>query len=178
MVVVLIATESATVVGRLQTCVVGDDQVHRDVVGFRWDLVNEAFTETHADALHTGAQPGQEPVIPAAALAEPMTGRGERDAGDDDQVDSSRVRFVFGHDDGEAEVSAVFSEAVEVDFTVDGVVDHDGAGIGRVRFKESTNGVRPVALVVDLASESPIVGAQFGLRAGHRANPTAARVCA
>ena len=72
----------------------------------------------------------------------------------------------------------MFSEAVEVDFTVDGVVDHDGAGIGHVGFEETTDGVRSVALVVDLASESPVVGAQFGLRAGHRANPTAARVCA
>ena len=103
---------------------------------------------------------------------------GERHPGYNDQVDSSRVRLLFGNNDGEAEASAVFSEAVEVDFTVDGVVDHDGAGIGHVGFEESTDGVRPVALVVDLASESPVVGAQFGLRAGHRANPTAARVCA
>ena len=157
---------------------VGDDQVHGDVVGFRWDLVNEAFTETHTDALHSGAQPGQEPVIPAASLAEAMTERGERHPGNDDEVDSSRVWFLLGNDDSEAEASAVFSEAVEVDFTVHGVVDHDGAGIGRVGFKESTDGVRPVPLVVDLASESPVVGAQFGLRAGHRANPTAAYVCA
>ena len=157
---------------------VGDDQVHGDVVGFRWDLVNEAFTETHPDALHTGAKPKQEPVIPAASLAESMTGCGEGDARHDDQVDRYRVRFVFGHDDGEAEASAVFSEAVEVDLTVDSVVDHDGAGGWRVWLEESTDGVRPVALVVDLASESPVVGAQFGLRAGHRANPTAAYVCA
>ena len=147
-------------------------------MGFRWNLVNEAFTETHPDALHTGSKPGQEPVIPAAALAEPITGCGERHAGHHDQVDSSRVRFLLGNDDGEAEASAMFGEAVEVDFTVDGVVDHDGAGGWRVRFEESADGVRPVALVVDLASESPVVGAQFGLRAGHRANPTAARVCA
>ena len=72
----------------------------------------------------------------------------------------------------------MLGKAVEVDFTVDSVVDHDGAGIGRVSLEETTDGVRPVALVVDLASESPVVGAQFGLRAGHRANPTAARVCA
>ena len=174
MVVVLIAGESATVVGRLQTCVVGDDQVHGDVVGFGRDLVNEAFTETHPDALHTGPETSQEPVIPPASLAKTVTGCGERDPGNDDEVDSSRVRFLLGHDDGEAEVSAVLGEAVEVDFTVDGVVDHDGAGIGRVRLEETTDGVRPVALVVDLASESPVVGAQFGLRAGHRANPTAA----
>ena len=147
-------------------------------MGFGRQFVNEAFTETHADALHTGAQTGQEPVIPAAALAKTMTGCGERDPGHDDQVDRRRIGFVFGHDDGEAEASAVFGEAVEVDFTVDGVVHHDGAGIGRVRLEESTDGVRPVALVVDLTSESPVVGAQFGLRAGHRANPTAARVCA
>lgn len=147
-------------------------------MGFGRDLINEAFTETHADALNAGAHTGQEPVIPAAALAEPITGCGERHAGHHDQVDSSRVRFVFGHDDGEAEASAVFSEAVEVDFTVDGVVDHDGAGIGRVDFEETTNRIRPVALILDLTSESPVVGAQFGLRAGHRANPTAARVCA
>jgi len=153
---------------------VGDDQVHGDVVGFRWDLVNEAFTETHADALHARAQTGQEPVIPPASLAKTVTGRGERDPWHHDQVDRSRVRFVFGHDDGEAEVSAVFGEAVEVDFAVDGVVDHDGAGGWHVRFEETTDGTRPVALVVDLASESPVVGAQFGLRAGHRANPTAA----
>ena len=147
-------------------------------MGFRWNLVNEALTETHSDALHTGAQPSQEPVIPAASLAEPMTGCGERDPGDDDEVDRSSVRFVFGNDDGEAEASAVFGKAVEVDFAVDGVIDHHGAGIGRVGFKETTDGVRPIALVVDLASESPVVGAQFGLRAGHTANPTAARVCA
>ena len=143
-------------------------------MGFRWDLVNEAFTETHTDTLHTGPETSQEPVIPATALAESMTGGGERDPGHHDQIDHRRIRFVFGHDDGEAEASAVFGEAVEVDFTVDGVVDHDGAGIGRVGFKESTDGVRPVALVADLASESPVVGAQFGLRAGHKANPTAA----
>ena len=147
-------------------------------MGFGRDLVNEAFTETHPDALHTGAKPKQKPVIPAASLAESLTGCGERDPGDDDQVDSSSVRFVFGHDDVEAEASAVFSEAVEVNFTVDGVVDHDGAGGWRVRLEETTDGVRPVALVVDLTSESPVVGAQFGLRAGHRANPTAAQVCA
>jgi len=103
-----------------------------------------------------------------------MAGCGEGDAGDDHEVDSSRVRFVFGNDDGEAEASAVFGKAVEVDFAVDGVIDHHGAGIGRVGFKETTDGVRPIALVVDLASESPVVGAQFGLRAGHKANPTAA----
>ena len=147
-------------------------------MGFGWDLVNEAFTETHPDPLHPGAQPGQEPVIPAAALAESMTGCGERDPGNDDEVDNSRVRLLLGNDDGEAEASAVFGEAVEVDFAVDSVVDHDGAGGWRVWLEESTDGVRPVALVVDLASESPIVGAQFGLRAGHSANPTAARVCA
>ena len=147
-------------------------------MGFRWNLVNEALTEAHSDALHTGAQPGQEPVIPATALAESMTGCGERDSGHHDQIDRRRVRFLFGHDDGEAEVSAVFGEAVEVDLAVDGVVNHHGAGIGHVGFKESTDDVRPVALVVDLAPESPVVGAQFGLRAGHRANPTAAWVCA
>ncbi len=174
MVVVLIAGESATVAGRLQTCVVGDDQVHGDVVGFGRDLVNEAFAETHPDALHTGAKAGQEPVIPAASLAESMAGGGERDPGNDDEVDSSRVRFLLGHDDGEAEASAMFGEAVEVDFSIDGVVDHDGAGGWHVGFEEATDGVRPVALVVDLAPESPVVGAQFGLRAGHRANPTAA----
>ena len=174
MVVVLIAGESATVAGRLQTRVVGDDQVHGDVVGFRRQFVNEAFTETHPDALHTGPETSQEPVIPPASLAKTVTGRGERDPWHHDQVDRSRVRFVFGHDDGEAEASAVLGEAVQVDFTVDSVVDHDGAGFGHVRFKESTDGVRPVALVVDLASESPVVGAQFGLRAGHKANPTAA----
>jgi len=173
-VVVLIAGESATVTGRLQTCVVGDDQVHGDVVGFGRDLVNEAFTETHPDALHARAQTEQEPVIPAATLAESMTGCGERDPGNDDEVDSSRVRFLLGHDDGEAEASAMFGEAVEVDFTVDSVVHHHGAGIGHMGFEETTDGVRPVALVVDLASESPVVGAQFGLRAGHKANPTAA----
>jgi len=143
-------------------------------VGFGRDLVNEAFTETHPDALHTGSKPGQEPVIPAAALAEPMTGGGERHTGNDDEVDISRVRLLFGHDDGEAEASAVLGKAVEVDFTVDGVVNHHGAGIGHVRFEEVTDGVRPVALVVDLTSESPVLGAQFGLRAGHKANPTAA----
>ncbi len=147
-------------------------------MGFGRDLVNEAFTETHPDALHTGSKPGQEPVIPAAALAEPMTGVGERHTGNDDEVDISRVRLLFGHDDGEAEASAVLGKAVEVDFTVDGVVNHHGAGIGHVRFEEVTDGVRPVALVVDLTSESPVLGAQFGLRAGHKANPTAARVCA
>jgi len=147
-------------------------------VGFRWDLINEAFTETHPDALHTGAEPSQEPVIPAAALAEPITGCGERHAGHHDQVDRYGVRFLFGNDDSEAEASAVFSEAVEVDFTVDSVVDHDGAGGWHVGFEETTDGVRPVALVVDLTSELPVVGAQFGLRAGHRANPTAAYVCA
>jgi len=140
-VVELIAGESATVAGRLQTCVVGDDQVHGDVVGFRWDLVNEAFTETHADALHARAQTGQEPVVPAASLAESMPGCGERHPGNDDEVDSSRVRLLLGNDDGEAEASAVLGEAVEVDFTVDGVVDHDGAGIGRVRLEETTDGV-------------------------------------
>jgi len=103
-----------------------------------------------------------------------MPGCGERDPWHHDQVDRSRVRFVFGRDDGEAEASAVFGEAVEVDFTVDGVVDHDGAGRWHVGFEETTDGVRSVALVVDLASESPVVGAQFGLRAGHKANPTAA----
>jgi len=147
-------------------------------MGFRWNLVNEAPTETHSDALHTGAQPGQEPVIPATALAESMTGCGERDSGHHDQIDRRRVRFLFGHDDREAEASAVFDKAVEVDFTVDGVIDHDGAGRWHVGFEETTDGVRSIALVVDLASESPVVGAQFGLRAGHRANPTAARVCA
>ena len=143
-------------------------------MGFRWNLVNKALTEAHSNALHTGAQPGQEPVIPAAALAKTVTGRGERDPGHDDQVDRRRVRFLFGHHDGEAEASAVFSEAVEVDFAVDGVVNHDGAGGWHVLFEETTDGVRPVALVVDLASELPVVGAQFGLRAGHKANPTAA----
>ena len=157
---------------------VGDDQVHGDVVGFGRDLVNEAFTETHPDPLHARAQTEQEPVIPPATLAEPITGHGERHAGHDDQVDSSRVRFVFGHHDGEAEASAVLGEAVEVDFAVDGVVDHDGAGGWHVGFEETTDGVRSVALVVDLASELPVVGAQFGLRSGHRANPTAAWVCA
>ena len=147
-------------------------------MGFGRNLVNETFAETHPDALHTGAQPGQEPVIPATALAKTVTGGGERDPGYNDQIDNSRVWFLLGNDDGEAEVSAVFSEAVEVDFTVDGVVHHHGAGIGHVGFEETTNRIRPVALVVDLASESPVVGAQFGLRAGHRANPTAARVCA
>ena len=107
-----------------------------------------------------------------------MTRCGERDPRHHDEVDSFRVRFLFGNDDGETEASAVFGEAVEVDFAVYGVVDHDGAGGWHVGFEETTDGVRPVALVVDLASESPVVGAQFGLRAGHRANPTAARVCA
>ena len=147
-------------------------------MGFGRDLVNEAFTETHPDALHARAQTEQESVIPAATLAESMTGCGERDPGNDDEVDSSRVRFLLGNDDGEAEVSAVFGEAVEVDFAVDGVVNHDGAGGWHVGFEETTDGVRPVALVVDLASESPVVGAQFGLRAGHKANPTGAWVCA
>ena len=107
-----------------------------------------------------------------------MTGCGERHPGNDDEVDSSRVRLLLGNNDGESEASAVFSEAVEVDFTVDGVIHHDGAGIGRVRFEETTDAIRPVALVVDCASESPVVGAQFGLRAGHTANPTATQVCA
>ncbi len=147
-------------------------------MGFSWDLINEALTEAHADALHAGSETGQEPVIPAASLAESMTGCGERDPGDDDQVDRYRVWFLLGHDDVEAEASAVFGEAVEVDFAVDSVVDHDGASIGHVGFEEAADGVRPIALVVDLASESPVVGAQFGLRASHGANPTAARVCA
>ena len=143
-------------------------------MGFGWYLVNEAFTETHSDPSHTGPETSQEPVIPPASLAKTVTGRGERDPGHHDQIDRRRVRFVFGHDDRETEASAMFGETVEVDFTVDGVVDHDRAGGWRVRFEETTDGVRPVALVVDLASESPVVGAQFGLRAGHRANPTAA----
>jgi len=96
-----------------------------------------------------------------------MTGRGEGDPGHDHEVDRSRVGFLFRHDDGEAEASAVLGEAVEVNLTVDGVVDHDRAGIGHVRFEETTDGTRPVALVVDLASESPVVGAQFRLGAGH-----------
>jgi hypothetical protein len=157
---------------------VGDDQVHGDVVGFGRQFVNEAFTETHTDALHTGSQAGQEPVIPAAALAESMAGCCERDPGHDDQVDRYGVRFIFGHDDREAEASAVIDKAVEVDFTVDGVIDHDGAGRWHVGFEETTDGVRPVGLVVDLTSESPVVGAHSGLRASHGANPTAARVCA
>jgi len=157
---------------------VGDDQVHGDVVGFGRQFVNEAFTETHTDALHTGSQAGQEPVIPATSLAESMAGCCERDPGHDDQVDRYGVRFLFGHDYGEAEASAVLGKAVEVDFAVDSVVNHHGAGIGHVRFEEVTDGVRPVALVVDLTSELPVMGAQFGLRAGHKANPTAARVCA
>ena len=98
--------------------------------------------------------------------------------GEDDQGDGARGRCVFRHDNGEAGTSALFSKAVEVEFAVDGVVNHDGAGRWHVGFEETTNGIRPVALVVDLASESPVVGAQFGLRAGHKANPTAARVCA
>ena len=149
MVVVLIAGESATVTGRLQTCVVGDDQVHGDVVGFRRQFVNEAFTETHPDALHTGPETSQEPVIPAASLAKTVTGCGERDPGHDDEVDSSRVRFLLGHDDGEAEASAMFGEAVQVDFTVDSVVHHHGAGGWHVGFEETTDGIRPVSLVVD-----------------------------
>ena len=147
-------------------------------MGFGRQFVDEAFAETHPDAWHTGAKPKQEPVVPAAALAESMTGGGERNPGYNDQVDNSRVRFLFGHDDGEAEASAVFSEAVEVDFAVDGVVNHDGAGGWHVGFEETTDGLRPIALVVDLTSESPVMGAQFGLRAGHKANPTAAWVCA
>ena len=61
----------------------------------------------------------------------------------------------------------MFGETVEVDFSIDGVVDHDRAGGWQVGFEETTDGVRPVALVVDLASESPVVGAQFRLGAGH-----------
>ena len=147
-------------------------------MGFGRQFVDDALAETHPDPLHTGAKPKQEPVIPAAALSESMAGCGEGDARNDDQVDHRDIGFLFGHDNGEAEASAVFSEAVKVDFAVDGVVNHHGAGIGHVGFKESTDDVRPVALVVDLAPESPVVGAQFSLRAGHRANPTAARVCA
>jgi len=136
-------------------------------MGFGRQVVDEAFGETHADARDAGSESGEEPVIPAAALAEPVTGGGEGDAGHHDQVDRRRVGFVFGHDDGESEVSAVLSEAMEVDFAVDRVVDHDGAAIGRMGFKQATDGGRPHVLVGQATTESSVVGAQFRLGAGH-----------
>ena len=130
-------------------------------------FVNEAFCETHADPRHAGSESGEEPVIPAAALAEPVTGSGEGDPGHHDQVNRRRVGFLPGHDDAEAEAPAALSEAVEVDFAVDSVVDHHGAGVGRVGFEPSADNGRAHVLVRQAATELSVVGAQFRLGAGH-----------
>ena len=136
-------------------------------MSFSRQIVDEAFGETHPNPRHAGSESGEEPVIPAAPLAEPVTGSGEGDPGHHDQVDSPRVGFVFGHDDDEAEVPAVLSEAVKVDFAVDGVVDHDGAAVRRMGFEQATDHVGSVALVGDLATELSVMRAQFRLGAGH-----------
>jgi len=164
---VLIAEESATAPGRLQTSGVGNDEIHGHVMGLGRHVVDEALGETHADARHAGSEFGEEPVIPAAPLAEPVTGCGEGNPGHHDQVDRRRVGFLFGHDDGEAEVPAVIGETREVDFAGDGVVDHDGAGGRCVGFKPSTDDSRAHVLVGQAATELSVVGAQFRLGAGH-----------
>ena len=136
-------------------------------MGFGRQFVDEAFGETHPDPRHAGSESGEEPVIPAAALAEPVTGSGKGDPGHHDQVDSPRVGFLFGHDHGEAEVPAVLSETREVDFAGDGVVDHDSAGGRRVGFEPSADDGRAHVLVGQATTELSVVGAQFRLRAGH-----------